>query len=206
MQDHSRHAWRRIRHYFLTGLAAILPVALALYVADKILVFFNGLGSLLPASIRFPGLGLVLTLLVITLFGLLVSNIMGQQLVRMMDWVLGRVPVIRVVYEGSKQVLKVLFDPDANSAFRAVVLAPYPGPASLVVGFVVSDDVVPGRVGVFIPFAPPTGGVLLFYAPDDLKPAAMSVEQAMKMLLSGGMLAPSGPASSSGRTRKEQGQ
>ena len=197
MQDHSRHVWRQIRHYFLTGLAAILPVALALYVADKILVFFNGLGLLLPAPIRFPGLGLILTLLVITLFGLLVSNILGQQLVRVMELVLSRVPVIRVVYEGSKQVLKVLFDPDANSAFRAVVLAPYPGPSSLVVGFVVSDEVVSGRVGVFIPFAPPTGGVLLFYAPDDLQPADMTVEQAMKMLLSGGMLAPTtapGPA------------
>ena len=202
MQDHSRHVWRQIRHYFLTGLAAILPVALALYVADKILVFFNGLGLLLPSSIRFPGLGLILTLLVITLFGLLVSNILGQQLVRVMEMVLSRVPVIRVVYEGSKQVLKVLFDPDANSAFRAVVLAPYPGPASLVIGFVVSDEVVAGRVGVFIPFAPPTGGVLLFYSADDLKPADMTVEAAMKMLLSGGMLAPApSPRSATRRQR-----
>lgn len=199
MQDPSRHVWRQTRHYFLTGLVAILPVALALYVADKVLVFFNGLGLLLPASIRFPGLGLILTLLVITLFGLMVSNILGQQLVRVMELVLSRVPVIRVVYEGSKQVLKVLFDPDANSAFRAVVLAPYPGPSSLVVGFVVSDEVVSGRVGVFIPFAPPTGGVLLFYAPDDLQPADMTVEQAMKMLLSGGMLAPTTTSRLAGR-------
>lgn len=204
MEHHGHHLWRHVRHYFLTGLVAILPVALALYVADKILVFFDGLGTLLPVSIRFPGLGLILTLVVITLFGLLVSNILGQQLVRLVEWVLGRVPVIRVVYEGSKQVLKVLFDPDANSAFRAVVLAPYPSPVSLVIGFVVSDDVVPGRVGVFIPFAPPTGGVLLFYEPAALVPAGMSVEEAMKMLLSGGMLAPSGPPAAGRLARKGQ--
>lgn len=182
--------WKALRHYFLTGLLALLPVAITLYIAYRIVVFFNGVSALLPLSQPIPGLGILISLIFITLFGLLVQNILGQELVRLVEWLFARVPLLETIYQGSKQILATFFDTSKARRFKSVVLVPYPDPISRAMGFVVNEDVADGRIGVFIPFSPPTGGYLLFFRPEAVEPSDLSVDEAMKLLISGGMLVP----------------
>jgi uncharacterized membrane protein len=177
--------WQRLRHYFLTGFFALLPVAITLYVADRILEFFNGIAGL-P---KIPGLGFVATVVFITLFGVLVENIVGQGLVQLLEWVFRRMPILRGIYDASKQIVKTFFDVSGREgAFKRVVLAPFGGGPGRAIGFVVRDDFDDGRVGVFIPLSPPTSGFFITYRAEDLETTDWSVEDAMRMVLSGGTL------------------
>lgn len=178
---------KQLRQYFLTGLLALLPIIITVYIV-KIVV--DLLDSLLPTDIF--GLGLLLTLAFILLFGLLVSNILGKNLVRGLDQVLSRIPLIRGIYDASKQIVTTIFDKNGRS-FKRVVYAPYPvSDGGWALGFVVNDapGTEGGMTGVFVPFSPPTAGFLLFYSPDRLREANISIEEAMRLLLSGGTLVP----------------
>lgn len=185
-------AWRALRQYFVTGLVALLPVAITVYIAYRIVVFFDQASALLPLKYEIPGLGLIITLVFITLFGMLVSNILGQSLVRLLEWAFDRVPVVRSIYDGVKQIIGTFTKRGDRNGFQSVVLVPYPDPVSRAMGFVMNEDVAPGRVGVFIPFSPPTGGYLLFFNRNEVEPSALSVDEAMKLLISGGTIVPNG--------------
>lgn len=194
MQDPLRPSvWRLLRQYFLTGLFALLPVAVTLYIGYRIFTLFDAVGRLL--NVPLPGFGLLVTLIVITLFGLLVSNILGQQLVKWFEWMFQRVPVLRTVYDAVKQLVATFSD-TKHGAFKAVVLVPYGGGSGRSFGFVVRESSVDGKVAVFMPFSPPTAGFLVLYPPEDVQPTGMSVEETMKILLSGGTLLPNGNGSS----------
>lgn len=182
--------WRVLRQYFLTGLVALLPVGITVYIGYRIVLFFNGVSGFLPEKFQLPGVGLVLTLIFITLFGLLVNNILGQEFVKLLEWFFSRVPVVRSIYDGSKQILKTFFDHEGDGAFKAVVFVSYPHPGSKAIGFIVNEGVTEGKIGVFVPFAPPTGGLLLFFPEAEVEHADLSVDDAMKLLLSGGTLIP----------------
>lgn len=192
MNMSTNRTWRLLRQYFLTGFFALLPVAITVYIGYRIFQFFNGVSALLPSGLqnKIPGLGIIITVIFVTLFGLLVSNILGQQFVKILEWFFARVPVIRSIYDGSKQILKTFFNQKEGARFKRVVFVPYPDPISRAIGFVVNEGVSGDRVGVFIPFSPPTGGYLLFFHGRDVESTDLTVDDAMKMLLSGGTLAP----------------
>jgi len=192
--ERTGRTWKAVRQAFLTGFIALLPVVVTIYVAYRIVQFFDGVSLLLQIRHPIPGLGIVITLIFITLFGLLVQNILGQQFVKLIEWIFGRIPFVESFYNGVKQILATFFGTSDERRFKSVVLVPYPDPVSRAMGFVVNDDVAEGRVGVLIPFSPPTGGYLLFFRPESVEPSDLSVDEAMKLLLSGGMLVPQGPA------------
>jgi len=192
MADPARHsAWRLLRQYFLTGIVALLPLAITLYVGYRIFTMFDALGRMLGVTV--PGFGLLVTLLLITLFGLLVSNFLGQQFVALYEWIFARVPVLRTVYDAVKQIVNTFSD-QRSGTFQSVVLVPYGGGGGRSFGFVVRNPTQEGKVAVFVPFSPPTGGLLVLYAPEDVEQVDFSVEEAMKIVLSGGTLLPNGNA------------
>lgn len=179
---------RVLRQYFLTGLLALLPVAITLYIGYQVVHFFDSLAPRLP--IQIPGMGLVMALIFITLFGVLVSHYLGRRLVTVLEWLFRRMPVVRSVYEASKQIVTTLFDQEGGG-FKRVVLVPYPGGSGRALGFVVNEGVVgEGQIGVFVPFSPPTAGYVLFFPQDQVTDTSFSVDEAMRMILSGGTLTP----------------
>jgi len=185
LQKHS--PWRQLRQYFLTGLFALLPVAVTLYIAYRIFAIFDSVGQLL--GVHVPGFGLLVTVILTTLFGLLVSNLLGQQIVKWLEWVFTRVPVLKTVYEAVKQVVTTFTDQRGGGAFQSVVLVPYGGGSGRSFGFVVRTT-QDGRTVVFVPLSPPTAGFLIIYPPEEVEQTDFSVEDAMKVLLSGGTLMP----------------
>ena len=190
MEDPVRHSvWRLLRQYFLTGLFALLPLAVTLYIAYRIFTMFDALGQMLHVNV--PGFGLLVTLVLITLFGLLVSNFLGQQFVTFYEWVFARVPVLRTVYDAVKQLVTTFTD-HSDGTFQSVVQVPYGGGGGRSFGFVVRDTTEDGKVAVFVPFSPPTGGLLVLYLPEDVEHVDLTVEEAMKIVLSGGTVLANG--------------
>jgi len=189
MEDPVRHSvWRLLRQYFLTGLVALLPLAITLYIGYRIFTMFDALGHMLGVTV--PGFGLLVTLVLITLFGLLVSNLLGQQIVGLYEWVFARVPVLRTVYDAVKQIVNTFSD--QRGTFQSVVLVPYGGGGGRSFGFVSRARTLDGKVAVFVPFSPPTGGLLVLYPPEDVEQVDFTVEEAMKIVLSGGTMLPNG--------------
>jgi uncharacterized membrane protein len=199
--------WRSIRNNFVTGLVAILPAGVTIYIVVRVYQFLNGIvASLLPR--RIPGLGILLELIVITLLGALVNNVVGESLVKVVDSIFGRTPLVKGIYEASKQVVATFVGRSGQpSPFRQVVLVPYPQEHSSALAFVVNEDgpSEEARVGCFVPFSPPTGGVLLFFRREQITPTAMRPDEAMKTLLTGGAISPTGKAAASTRDRTGKG-
>lgn len=160
---------------------------------------------LLPANYRpkqwlgfnIPGLGTILTLLIILLTGLFTANIIGQRLIRLWESLLGRIPVVKSIYYGIKQVSDTLFS-GSGDAFRKVLLVRYPHPQAWSLAFQTS---VPGKevsskldgdyVGVFIPTTPsPVNGFYFFVKKSDVIELEMGVDQALKYIISMGVAGP----------------
>ena len=200
--DHES-TWRSIRKNFVTGLVAILPAGVTIYIVVKVYDFLNGIvEALLPRHI--PGLGILLEVIGITLLGALVNNVVGERLVEVVDSIFGRTPLVKGIYEASKQMVTTFLGRSGQaSPFRQVVLVPYPQEHSAAIAFIVNEEGLTqdARVGCFVPFSPPTGGALIFFRREQVTPIDMRPEDAMKMVLTGGALAPapSGPNGSLGR-------
>ncbi len=200
----------RIRSWFLTGLLVTAPVMLTIYITWLFIdIIDSNVNALIPNTLRelieikaphigaLPGLGLLIGLIVITLIGALAAGFFGRWLIRMGENILNRMPVVRTIYGASKQILETILTTQSN-AFREVVLVEYPRKDLWVVGFVtgntegevgrkISDD----TVNVFIPTTPnPTSGFLLFCPKKDLIYLDMGVEDAVKLVVSGGIVTP----------------
>ncbi|MDA8065488.1 MAG: DUF502 domain-containing protein [Thermaerobacter sp.] len=185
---------RLLRTYFLSGLVWLLPVFITVYIAYHIFLFTDDLlGGLIYHWLGFylPGLGLIATLVLIVLLGALMNNFLGRAVLRQAETALLRLPVLRGVYEASRQLVNTFLGRDRGT-LRQVVLVPYGGEGSKVLGFVVAPatPALDARVGVFIPFSPPTAGFLFFYREQDLLPLSLSVEEALRLIMSGGTLQP----------------
>jgi uncharacterized membrane protein len=193
-----------LRHYFVTGLIAILPLGLTIYVSWFLLnLLGNIFGSLLQ---KFPylkvlphvailALGLFSLLLLIYLVGLFTSNILGRRLLKRGERLLTRIPFVRSVYGTSRQLTDTfLID---KAAFRRVVLVEWPRKGIYTLGFVTSDlrwpmDNGEYALNIFFPNTPnPTGGRLYHIPEKEIIPTNLSVEWALKMTISGGIVSPS---------------
>lgn len=200
----------RIRSWFLTGLLVTAPVMLTIYITWLFIdIIDSNVNALIPNRLRelieikaphigaLPGLGLLIGLIVITFIGALAAGFFGRWLIRIGENILNRMPVVRTIYGASKQILETILTTQSN-AFREVVLVEYPRKNLWVVGFVTGNT--EGEVGrkisdvtvnVFIPTTPnPTSGFLLFCPKKDLIYLDMGVEDAVKLVVSGGIVTP----------------
>jgi uncharacterized membrane protein len=197
----------RFRNYFFTGLLVLGPLVLTGYVVWRLFFFFDHmLGSTLrggyirPGGI--PGLGFVTVVLIILVTGMLASNLLGRQVARAVEGALLRVPYLRGLYSTVKQVGEALLS-DKRGAFQRVVLVEFPRPGVYAVAFVTAPPsrAVLGSDGrpltaVFLPTPPnPTTGPLLYFPEEALIPTSLTVEQAIKMVISGGVATPPAPGS-----------
>jgi len=196
----------RLRNYFLTGLIVTAPVALTIYVTWIFIDYVDSKvkpliphhwdpEAYLPTAI--PGLGLVVMVVFLTLVGFLAVTYLGRSLVAVGEAIVGRMPVIRGVYAAFKQIFQTVFGQSAQS-FREVVLV-QPTDSIWALGFITStvaheihDKTLPDVVHVFVPTTPnPTSGFLLFIPRSKLVHLDMSVEDGIKLVVSGGIVAPS---------------
>jgi uncharacterized membrane protein len=195
-----------LRRYFISGLLFWLPIW-ATYVVIKFLVdILNNSISLLPRAYQpdallgfhVPGIGVIITLVVILLTGFAVANIVGIKLVSIWEALVKRIPLVRTVYTGVKQVLDTLFAPGGQS-FRKVLLVEYPRAGLWSIAFQTGDgtpevdkSVGEGEmVSIFIPTTPnPTSGFLMIVPRSKVVELKMSVEQALKYVISLGVVQP----------------
>ena len=196
----------RIRSWFFTGILVITPLILTIYVVWAFITFVDNLvvpivpyyyrpSTYLPFPI--PGLGLIIVFIFTTFVGILATGLFGRTLIRLWENILSRMPVVRSVYSAIKQILETVMATQSD-AFRQAVLVEYPRKDIWAIGFVtgstkgeVGENVNKKMVNVFMPTTPnPTSGFLLFFPEKDLIFLKMSVEDALKLVVSGGMVIP----------------
>ena len=198
-----------LKKYFITGLLIWIPLAITVWVLAMIVRLMDQSLLLLPEAIRpetlmgmyIPGIGAILTLLVVLASGVVTTNIIGQQLVRFWEGVLARIPVVKSIYYSVKQISDTLFS-GSGEAFRKVLLVRYPHPGAWSVAFLTSTpaatiaaNVDEEHVGVFIPTTPsPVNGFFFFVKKSDTIELGMSVDEALKYIISMGVVAPAASA------------
>jgi uncharacterized membrane protein len=196
----------RLRAYFLTGVIVTAPIGITVFLVWQFITFLDDqVEKLLPAQYNpetylpfsLPGLGLLVTLAFLTLVGMLTAGFAGRSLIRLGERLLSRMPVVRSVYATLKQIFETVLA-ESSRSFREVVLVEYPRRGLAAIAFVTgptageiqdkSDDEL---VNVFLPTTPnPTSGFLLFVPKRDLIPLEMSIEDGMKLVISGGIVGP----------------
>jgi len=200
-----------MKKYFVTGLLVWVPFGITLWVLNLTIGTMDKTLLLLPAAwhpdrllgIHIPGWGIILTLLIVGLTGVLVRNMLGQQLLRYWEGLLLHIPFVNSIYKGVKQVSDTLLSGSGNS-FRKVLLVRYPHPEAWSLAFQTS---VPGEVidqfedeyvAVFIPTTPsPVNGFYFFVRKADTIALGMSVDVALRSIVSMGVAA----ASENGKQR-----
>lgn len=192
----SVRAGRLFRRYFFTGLATLFPVAVTLWLVVTIFRIADGLlGQYLGFSI--PGLGLVITVLVILIVGVLSAHFFGRVLFQTIEVWLSRLPVIKKVYPAVKQLTEFLFnEQNRRTTFRRVVLVQYPRPGAYSIAFVTNEarTDVTGKpqtlLTLLIPNPPsPFTGPIIFVPEEDVMLLTLSIEEAVKLIVSGGVVA-----------------
>jgi uncharacterized membrane protein len=211
----------RLRAYFLAGVIVTAPIGITVLLIWQFITFLDShVASLIPERYNpetylpfsVPGLGLLITIAFLTLVGFLAAGLAGRTLVRIGERLLSRMPVVRSVYGTLKQIFETVLAQSSRS-FREVVLVEYPRRGLGAIGFVTgptkgeiqtrSEDEL---VNVFLPTTPnPTSGFLLFVPRRDLVHLDMTIEEAMKLVISGGIVAPPSQLDALADAAKESG-
>jgi uncharacterized membrane protein len=189
---------RNVRRNFLTGLLVTVPAAL---VVIALLWFFTTIDSILQPFIQFffgepiTGLGFAITLVLIYLAGLLASNIVGKRLIQFGEAIVGRLPILRQIYNAAKQAMNSISGASrAKAAFREVVLVEFPRKGIRAVAFITNEiQDADGRqlIAIYIPTAPvPTSGYFALVTEEEITRTNISVDTAMKMVISSGIASP----------------
>lgn len=194
-----------MRKYFVTGLLILVPLGITLWVLNLIISTMDQSLLLLPERWRpgalfgfhVPGVGAVLTLLFVFLVGLMTRNFIGKQVVAWWEALLRRIPVVNSIYSSVKQVSDTLFSSSGN-AFRKAVLVQYPRQGSWTIAFLtgvpggdVKNHLVGDYISVYVPTTPnPTSGFFLMMPKADTIELDMTVDEALKYIVSMGVVAP----------------
>ena len=194
-----------MKKYFITGLLVLVPLLITVWVISSLVGMMDQSLLLLPESWRpkaqlgleIPGVGALLTLLIVFVTGLIATNFFGKQLILLWEALLARVPVVKSIYASVKQVSDTLFS-DSGNAFRQAVLVQFPRADSWTIAFVtgkpggdVANHLHGDYVSVFVPTTPnPTGGYFLTMPRADVITLDMSVDEALKYIISMGVVAP----------------
>ncbi|MFH0925440.1 MAG: DUF502 domain-containing protein [bacterium] len=201
------------RNNFIAGLLIVLPISITMMVLSYLFIKVDSLfGPLINRliiqisnffpepfriSTKIPGLGIITTILLIFLLGLLTKNIFGKKILQKSEAILARIPLARSIYTASKQLIESL-PTFSEGNFNNVVLVEYPRKGIYVVGFVtgkvntvISTKIDNELINVFIPTTPnPTSGFLVIVHQDEVIPIDITVEEGIKLVISGGMIAP----------------
>lgn len=191
---------KHLRGTFITGLFVVIPIGITLFILKFLFNFTDGiLGSYLDElfvvltrhELHIPGLGIITGLVVIYLAGLLGTNVLGNQLLKLGDSLLSRIPLVKSIYSSSKQLTKVF--KEGKASYRRAVFVEWPRPGVRAIGFVTAEMIRDGEklVVVYIPTMPnPTSGFALFFREEDVQDSGMTVEDAVKFVVSGGVVVP----------------
>ena len=201
----------RLRNYFFTGMIVTAPIGLTIYLSWQLIAWIDDAvtplipykynpETYLPFSI--PGLGLLVILIFLTFIGFITANIFGRTLIRIGERIVGRMPVVRSIYSGLKQVFETLFQQSSQS-FRQAVLVEWPRREIWTVAFVTADtngEIArrrgPDHVTIYVPTTPnPTSGYMMVLPRSDVIYLDMPVEEALKMVISMGVVSPVDPVS-----------
>ncbi len=189
-----------LKEKFVTGLFVVIPVGITIFILKFLFNFADGiLGTYLDSLItavshretHFPGLGMLTGAVVIYLTGLLTTNVLGTQFLKWGDELLSRIPLVRSIYTPSKQLTQVFRE--GKTSYRRAVFVEWPRPGVRAVGFVTAEVEREGErfVVVYVPTMPnPTSGFALFFRAEDVHDSGMSVEEAVRFVMSGGVVNP----------------
>ncbi|CAI2717501.1 DUF502 domain-containing protein [Nitrospina watsonii] len=200
---------RRLRNIFITGLLVTVPIAFTVFILNflfktldnwlspmftKLLIFA---GAPIPPDFRLPGLGVIMTLLFIFLIGVFTKNIFGAKLVQVWETIVEKIPVVRSIYTGAKQVVTTIAQTDTK-AFSKVVMVEFPRRGIYSLGFVTNETrgevqalTDEDLINVFVPTTPnPTSGFLVFVPKEDVTVLSMTVEEGLKFIISCGIVTP----------------
>ncbi|MCF7803727.1 MAG: DUF502 domain-containing protein [Candidatus Marinimicrobia bacterium] len=188
--------WASIRNKLLTGLLVLGPLGLTALVLRWIFNFFDGfLGPYLRHYVEWyvPGMGIILTVAAVYLIGLLASNFIGKKSLQVLERVLARIPLVKNVYSTAKSIFQA-FSLQGKSSFKKVVLIQYPRKGlwtlAFVTGTTTGDDGEEYH-SMFVPSTPnPTTGYVIFIKKSEAIDTRFTVEQGLKLLISGGMILP----------------
>lgn len=194
-----------MRKYLIAGLLVWMPLGITFLVIRAIVGFLDKSLLLLPDAYQpdtllgfhIPGLGVVLAVVLVLTTGMIMANLLGRRLVNAWESLLSRIPLVRSLYAGIKQIMEAVLATDAKS-FRRVLLVEYPRRGVWSLAFMTTDQLGEVQqktetdvIGVFIPTTPnPTSGFVLMVPADEVIELDMTVEQGLKMIISMGTVVP----------------
>lgn len=193
------------KRYFIAGLLVWLPIGITFLIIRFIVGLMDGTLGLLPKAyqpetllgVHVPGLGLLLSLIVVVITGLIVTNIVGRKLVHVGESLVSRIPLVRTIYHAVKQVSETIFSSGSQS-FRRVYLVEYPRKGLWSIAFQTATSAKELKeksgldmITIFIPTTPnPTSGFLMMIPRENAIELDMSVDEALKMVISLGVVQP----------------
>ncbi len=190
----------KIRQIFITGLLTIMPLVATVYI---VYLLFSLMDSFIGEVLRYfvgyyiPGIGMVISIILIFVAGFIATNVLGSKILDFFEALLNKIPVVKKVYFGIKQILNA-FSLQGKQLFRKVALIEYPRREVYAIGFVtgesrgeVQDKTNEKMINVFLPTTPnPTSGFLLLVPEKDVTYLDMTVEEALKLIISAGIVVP----------------
>jgi uncharacterized membrane protein len=194
-----------MRRYLIAGLLVWVPLGITIYILHFLLTSLDQILLVLPESLQpralfgfdIPGLGVVVAFLILLATGVVAANFFGARLIRAWEAVLGRIPFVKSIYSSVKQVSDTLLS-DKGQAFRKALLVEFPRPGSWTIAFqtgapaaAVAPFLAGEHVSVYVPTTPnPTGGYFLMLPREQVRELDMTVDEALKYIISMGVVAP----------------
>lgn len=215
---HARGPVARLRGYLFAGIVVTAPISITVYLTYVFLTFVDSkVTGLLPrdwydalyGATTFPGIGLVISLTGFIVIGWFATNFLGRLIIRISEYIVDRMPVVRTLYSAIKQIFETIMA-SQSTAFREVVMLEYPRRGVWSIGFItgtsegqIQEFTESETMNVFVPTTPnPTSGYLLFVPRDELKFLDMSVEDGVKLVVSAGIIKPEEGKSSASSAKK----
>ncbi len=194
---------KSLRRYLIAGILVWLPIVITYFIVHFIVHLLDGSLALLPEKYHpqqfigreIPGMGVIFTIIILLLTGLIVTNFVGNKLLSIWEKLLSRIPLIRNIHSAAKQVVHAIVQPNGN-AFRKVLLVQYPRVGLWSIAFQTSGILNLSKydkpvVSIFIPTTPnPTSGFLMFIPTDEIIELNISIEEALRMVISIGVIIP----------------
>jgi uncharacterized membrane protein len=196
---------KRIRRYLVAGILVWVPLGITLLLINFLVGFMDRTLGLIPYAYRpetllgfqIPGLGVILTIVILLVTGVLVANIVGRSVVGGWESLLERIPIVRSIYSAAKNFAEIVFS-DSGNAFKKVYLVEYPRKGIYTLTFQTATDIgeVQARTGddvicCFVPTTPnPTSGFIIIVPKSDVIELDMSVDEAAKLIMSLGVVVP----------------